>query len=187
MSEEHEGATPREQVLEASRRDNTELLQKVIDDIYLKFNSSDVREEKVAELLNESVDGIGSTCLHLAASYGSYDVMDLILDQSGVEVDPLDRMEKDTPLHKAVRFINELKISEWENGKVFVDLLVDAGADPRIRNKAKLKPIELVDPRNTELKKFLQRAEFSIAMGTSDAVSDDDDNDKAHDSASDDE
>jgi hypothetical protein len=61
----------------------------------------------------------------------SDEVMDMLLDQEGLEVDPLDRMEKDTPLHKAVRFVNELPKPQWENGKQFVELLLDAGADPR--------------------------------------------------------
>ena len=35
----------------------------------------------------------------------------------------------------------------------------------RIRNKAKLKPLELVDPRNTELRSTLQKAEFAFMAG----------------------
>ena len=59
------------------------------------------------------------------------DVLDMLLDQEGVEVDPLDRLEKDTPLHKAVRFVNGLAKEEWEAGASIVELLLDAGADPR--------------------------------------------------------
>ncbi len=59
------------------------------------------------------------------------DVMDLILDQEGVEVDPVDRLDKETPLHKSVRFVNDLPKEEWDAGKVFVKLLIDAGAEPR--------------------------------------------------------
>ena len=54
-----------------------------------------------------------------------------MLDQEGVEVDPLDRLEKETPLHKAVRFVNGLPTEKWDAGKDVVDLLLDAGADPR--------------------------------------------------------
>ena len=43
----------------------------------------------------------------------------------------------------------------------------------RIRNKAKLKAFELVDPRNTELRKTLQKAEFAMMAG--DDVVDDED------------
>lgn len=44
----------------------------------------------------------------------------------------------------------------------------------RIRNKAKLKPFDLVDPRNTELRSFLQKAEYSFTM-SGDVVEADDD------------
>ncbi len=75
---------------------------------------------------------MGEYCLHIAASYGSYEVLDTLLDQEGLEVDPLDRMERDTPLHKAVRFVNGLAKEEWEVGGSLVELLLDAGADPRL-------------------------------------------------------
>lgn len=55
----------------------------------------------------------------------------MLLDQEGLEVDPIDRMESDTPLHKAVRFINGLSKEEWESAASIADLLLDAGADPR--------------------------------------------------------
>jgi len=75
---------------------------------------------------------VGEYCLHIAASYGSYEVLDTLLDQEGLEVDPLDRMERDTPLHKAVRFVNGLPKEEWEAAGSLVELLLDAGADPRL-------------------------------------------------------
>ena len=93
------------------------------------------------------------------------EVLDHLLDQEGLEVDPVDRLERDTPLHKAVRFINGLSKEEWEDKASLVELLIDAGADPKIRNKAKLKPFELVDPRNKELRVVLQKAEFSQMAG----------------------
>ena len=62
------------------------------------------------------------------------EVLDHLLDQEGLEVDPLDRMDGDTPLHKAVRFVNKLEKAEWHSGAQFVELLVDAGADPRYVN-----------------------------------------------------
>jgi len=59
-------------------------------------------------------------------------VLDTLLDQEGVEVDPVDRLERDTPLHKSVRFVNGLAKVEWGAGKEVVELLVDAGADVRL-------------------------------------------------------
>ena len=59
------------------------------------------------------------------------EVLDVLLDQEGLEVDPIDRLERDTPLHKAVRFTNQLSKAEWGHGAHVVELLVDAGADPK--------------------------------------------------------
>ena len=58
-------------------------------------------------------------------------MLDMLLDQEGLEVDPVDRLEADIPLHKAVRFVNGLGKEEWEGGAGIVELLLDAGADPR--------------------------------------------------------
>lgn len=44
----------------------------------------------------------------------------------------------------------------------------------RIRNKAKLKPIDLVDPRNTDLRAALQKAELAI-LASGDLVNEDED------------
>lgn len=154
-------------MLEACRRNNTDLLHEVL-----------TSSKNVTEVLNNSTDGIGNYALHIAASVGAYEVLDELLDQEGLEVDPIDRMEKDTPLHKAVRWINNLDKNEKdelgdERIQGVVEILVDAGCDPRTRNKAKLKPFDLVDPRNTELRSFLQKAEFSM-MAMDDVVEDDD-------------
>lgn len=55
----------------------------------------------------------------------------MLLDQEGLEIDELDRMEKDTPLHKAVRYTNSLDKEDWAHGQQVVDILIDAGCDPR--------------------------------------------------------
>ena len=44
----------------------------------------------------------------------------------------------------------------------------------RIRNKAKLRPIDLMDPRNTELRSTLQKAELAMMAGD-DVVDEDED------------
>ena len=105
------------------------------------------------------------------------EVLDMLLDQEGLEVDPIDRLEGDTPLHKAVRFVNDLDKSKWESAAALVELLLDAGADPRVRNKGKLKAFELADPRNGELRSTLQKAEFAQMAGDDvvDAAAEDDD------------
>ena len=96
-------------------------------------------------------------------------MLDHLLDQEDVEVDPVDRMEGDTPLHKAVRWANanwdEDDRQQREAGVLLVELLIDAGADARVRNKGKLKAVELVDPRNSVLRLVLQKAEYAILLG----------------------
>ncbi|KAI9849437.1 MAG: hypothetical protein M1837_004057 [Sclerophora amabilis] len=174
-----DGATPRELLMEACRRNNLELLQELLKNVSQSKTRTSSAEEYVAELLNNAVDGIGNHCLHVAATYGSWferadETLDMLLDQEGLEVDPLDRLEGDTPLHKSVRYVNELSKSDWETGKSIVELLIDAGADPRFRNKAKLKPMDLVDPANKELRAILQKAEFAITAGN-DIVDEDED------------
>ncbi|KAF2199527.1 ankyrin repeat protein-like protein [Delitschia confertaspora ATCC 74209] len=170
-----EGASPRELILEACRRNNISLLEDTIEDLTKAAKKAGKKStEYVAETLNHAHDGLGNGCLHLAAAYGSYEVLDILLDQEGLEIDEVDRMERDTALHRAVRYVNSLDKSEWESvGQPIVDILLDAGCDPRIRNKAKLKPIELVDPRNTELRSILQKGEYAIMAGD-DIVQDDD-------------
>ncbi|KAF2101259.1 ankyrin [Rhizodiscina lignyota] len=171
-----EGATPRELLLESCRRNNTDLLSDLLHHSKDHFSLS---PSQLTDVLNHSTDGIGAHALHVAAACGAYEVLDLLLDQEGLEVDPLDRMEGDTPLHKAVRWVNGLDKGEKEElgeerVRGVVEILVDAGCDPRIRNKAKLKPFDLVDPRNTELRSFLQKAEYSFLM-SDDVVQEDDD------------
>lgn len=171
-----DGASPRELLLEACRRNNSDLLV----EIFSHFKTSD----EIAHFLNTATDGVGSFALHIAASYGSYDVLDTLLDQEGLEVDPIDRMEGDTPLHKAVRYVNDHTSADWSKATPLVELLLDAGGDPRIRNKAKLKAMELVDPRNTELRTTLQKAEFAQMAGN-DIVDQDEEDEGPTGSASD--
>jgi uncharacterized protein len=121
-----EGASPREQLMEASRRNNTELLQSLLDSKPLKDNP-----DATAHFLNTTTDALGSSALHVAAQYGSYEVLDMILDQEGVEIDHQEKRDGDTCLHKAVRYCSGLLQDQWEVGRAVVDILLDAGCDPR--------------------------------------------------------
>jgi len=88
----------------------------------------------------------------------------MLLDQEGFECDPISRIEGDTPLHSAVRYINSLTEAQPLNPDIstfaqeLISMMVDAGSDPRIRNKANLTPYQLTDPRNAALKQQLQDA-----------------------------
>ena len=56
------------------------------------------------------------------------EALDLLLDQEGLEVDPLNRMEGNTPLHTAVNYAS---LKDAVHGLHIVELLIDAGSDPR--------------------------------------------------------
>jgi myo-inositol catabolism protein IolC len=61
--EEHEGASVQEQLIEACRRNNTELLTEIIQ----SYKDEDV----VARLLNETVTVLGNHLYHEAALRGN--------------------------------------------------------------------------------------------------------------------
>ncbi|RPB21930.1 ankyrin [Terfezia boudieri ATCC MYA-4762] len=169
-----EGASPKELLFEACRRNNIELLT----DVFKPITGVD----NLANFLNTSTDALGNTAAHVAAQYGSYHALDHLLDQEGFEVDPLDKLEKETPLHKAVKYAN---YKDQQVGAEVVELLLDAGADPRILNKGKQRAVDLVDPRNKALREMLQKAEYAIANAGDVVNMDDNDDDVGHGSASD--
>lgn len=101
------------------------------------------------------------------------DIIDMLLDQEGFECDPVNRSDADTPLHSAVRYINALAPSPAavEEGNALVTMMLDAGSDPRIRNRAKLTPAQLADPANPSLRRVLQDA-IDIAQNAGDFAAD---------------
>ncbi|KAK9329484.1 hypothetical protein V1520DRAFT_343216 [Lipomyces starkeyi] len=151
-----DGAKPSELLIEASRRNNVDLLLEV-----LGISADGRARPGAAEIINTSFDSLGNSPLHVAAINGSDECLDILLDVEGVEVDPINRMEGNTPLHFAVMYAEE----EPEHATAIVEMLIDAGSDPRIRNKLKDKPIDLVLPTNPELRKILQGAEMALMMG----------------------
>lgn len=93
----------------------------------------------------------------------------MLLDQDGFECDPINRSDADTPLHSAVRYINSLPRSPAaeDEGTGLVSMMLDAGSDPRLRNRARLTPAQLVDPANPALRRLLQDA-IDIAQNAGD-------------------
>lgn len=53
-------------------------------------------------------------------------------------------------------------------------VVVANGEVDRIRNKAKLRPIDLVDPRNKVVRDMLQKADMALSMGGDVVVEDED-------------
>ncbi|KAL2262434.1 hypothetical protein VTK26DRAFT_1337 [Humicola hyalothermophila] len=155
--EEHEGASTAELLIEACRRNNTELLLEILSSPGLKDD-----EAATAALLNGTTTVMGNHLYHEAASRGNYDVIDVLLDQPGFECDPVSRADGDTPLHSAVRWINGEGPAQWEFGNELVDMMLEAGSSARIKNKGGLTPAQLVDPRNEGLKEVFRRHEYAM-------------------------
>lgn len=55
----------------------------------------------------------------------------MLLDQEGFECDPVNKREGDTPLHSAVRWVNEQSKENHEYGISLIDMMLEAGSDPK--------------------------------------------------------
>lgn len=144
------GASPSEQLLEAARRNNTDLLQELLSKCHDK-------PQEAIELINSAKDPSGTGALHLAAKYGNYEVMDQLLDIEGVDVNIKATLNGNTPLHYAAAYSFE----DPEYALFLVNELINCGADPSIRNKENLKPIDIVGHSNEQIKMALESAEYA--------------------------
>ncbi|KAK7914429.1 hypothetical protein PG985_012132 [Apiospora marii] len=189
--DQYDGASVQEQLVEACRRNNAELLQEIIENCK--------SEDEISDLMNNTKSVLGNHLYHEAALQGNWEVIDMLLDQPNFECDPVNRIEGDTPLHSVIRWINSEPAAQREYGNALVKMMLEAGSDPRVKNKAKLTAIQLVDPTNKELRQIIQDSEYAN-LNQSDFVSasdvkpsndvlpqDDEDDDDAEFSGSDDE
>ncbi|ROW10301.1 hypothetical protein VMCG_02075 [Cytospora schulzeri] len=147
------GASAKELLIEACRRNNVELMQETLEG---------KSEAEQADLLNKTTTVMGNHLYHEAAAYGNYEIIDFLLDQENFECDPTNRREGDTPLHSAVRWINSEPEAQREFGNALVDMMLEAGSNPRVKNKGGLTAYQLVDPRNTGLRELIQRHEYAM-------------------------
>ncbi|KAF1985310.1 hypothetical protein K402DRAFT_395004 [Aulographum hederae CBS 113979] len=180
--------TPEEKIKDYRRRlvtfsksNNTEELESTLSQIASEPNrpspSSLPPDASYAPyILNTAKDFKGVPILHIAALNGNGEIVDILLDQEGLEIDQVEPEKGDTALHCAIRAVNEMPPEHWEGeGLELVDLFLSAGCDPRTRNRMKERPVDIVDQRNTELKKVLQKAEFTFLVSDDVVVEDDDD------------
>ncbi|KAI0066521.1 ankyrin [Artomyces pyxidatus] len=155
MSEEiTTGASNNERLLAAARQDNEEMLLEILEEGNFDINFQ---------------DGLGNTALHYAASLGSTDVLEHILSHDECDVDPINRLEKATPLHLAV------KLEDPELRKFVVESLLDAGADTRIKDKEGDTPLDYVPADDTEIRALIRKAQAQSSVSQADIASDDDD------------
>ncbi|KAF9571854.1 hypothetical protein EC968_010582 [Mortierella alpina] len=125
-------------------------------------------------------DGLGNSALHYAARYASTGCLEILLYYDGIEVNVVNRIEGDTPLHKAAAY------QDPEIALEMVQILVNGGALANIQNKMKQTAADIA-PGDThaEVKKFLEMAALSALADSRDVPAEDSDN--SDDVASDDE
>ncbi|PNY20559.1 Ankyrin repeat-containing protein [Tolypocladium capitatum] len=150
--EEHEGASVKELLVAACRGNNTDLLTELL---------ADKPDAEITALLNGTTTVMGNHLYHEAASRGNYEIIDLLLDQPAFECDPVNRLEGDTPLHTAIRWLNAEPPVQRPFGRALVEMMLEAGSNPRLRNKGGLTPVQLVDPANADLRDLIRQHEYA--------------------------
>ncbi|KAL1935694.1 hypothetical protein VTP01DRAFT_4834 [Rhizomucor pusillus] len=148
--ENDEGATPNEIMLAACRNDQDDVLE---DLLMTKGDQLDVN----------FTDSIGDTALHYAAKYGALNCMEILVNLDDINVNIQNKMQKETPLHKAVQYRDDPDLA-----LSMVDLLLEAGADPKIENRDRATPLMLVDPKDDDMKDLLERATAGYQVDDSD-------------------
>ena len=124
--------------------------------------------------ITEPVGAVRLRLVGYVADFRADDVMDELLNIKGLECDPLTRREKETPIHCAVRYANEREV---ELGAAMAKMLIDAGGDPRVKDKLGRKPAQVCTPRTEELRDMLGKEEYVLNEGLkgADVVQEDDD------------
>ncbi|KAF8640435.1 hypothetical protein AX17_000100 [Amanita inopinata Kibby_2008] len=172
---ESKGASNNERLLAAARSDNEDMLLEVFDAGDFDINCK---------------DGLGNTALHLAASHGSTDVLEYILSYEDCDVDPINTIERATPLHLA------LQLEDAHLREHVVESLLDAGADTsyvvqscfhnhapqitpdplgdRIRNKRGQTALETI-PMDDPLRVLFRKVQATASISHDDIASDDED------------
>ncbi|GBE77606.1 ankyrin [Sparassis latifolia] len=148
-----EGASNNERLLAAARQDNEDMLLDVFESGNFDINFQ---------------DGLGNTALHYAASHGNLTVLEHILSHEDCDVDPVNRIEKATPLHLA------LAHPDAELRMAVVESLLDAGADTTIKNKNGETASDLVSPDDSEIRALIRNAQAGAAISRDDVVDDED-------------
>ncbi|KAF9164091.1 hypothetical protein DFQ27_001746 [Actinomortierella ambigua] len=151
-----EGAHPNEILLEACRTNSLDLLESVLD-MGPKYFEINFR------------DGVGNTPLHIAARNASIGVLEVLMYYDGIDPNIANRLEGDTPLHKAASY------QDPEMALEMARILIDGGAKPKIQNKQKQTCID-VAPIDTHsaVRTYLQHAILASTVDARDVVQDDD-------------
>ncbi|KAJ2684353.1 hypothetical protein IWW39_004958 [Coemansia spiralis] len=142
MSNE-EGASHEEQLLSACMMDQSDLVKELL------------RSPRTLDI--NHTNGLGYSALHYAARTGSIDCVKLLAGERGINPNLQDRLDMDTPLHKAL-----IHCEESEDALELTKLLLKAGSDPRILNKKLQRPVNLVEPEEEDIRRLLLQATLAF-------------------------
>ncbi|KAJ1890086.1 hypothetical protein LPJ66_007678 [Kickxella alabastrina] len=140
-----EGASPEEQLLSACMMDQPHLVKELLrgqQPVNVNFKN-----------------GLGFTALHYAAQQGSVECVKALVGARGLQPNIQDNLEGDTPLHKALTHCDSS-----ETALEIAKLLVSAGADPRIVNREKQRPVNLTEPEEEDIRRLLLQATLALQI-----------------------
>ncbi|KAF9125986.1 hypothetical protein BGW39_007008 [Mortierella sp. 14UC] len=154
-----DGASNNELLVAACKEDNLDMLETVLS---ADASSFDINH----------TDGLGNAALHYAARHGSTGCLEILLYYDGINVNVINRIEGDTPLHKAVVY------PDPEIALEMAQILVNGGASTKLQNKMKQTPADKA-PSDThaEVKQFLENATLGSMVDLRDIPAEDSDSD----------
>ncbi|KAG0061575.1 hypothetical protein BGZ89_011326 [Linnemannia elongata] len=154
-----EGASNNELLVAACKEDNLDLLEEVLS---ADASSFDINH----------TDGLGNAALHYAARHGSTGCLEILLYYDGINVNVINRIEGETPLHKAAAY------PDPEIALEMVQILINGGASTKVQNKMKQTPADKA-PSDThaEVKEFLENAALGAMVDSRDIPAEDSDSD----------
>ncbi|KAF9965955.1 hypothetical protein BGZ70_003710 [Mortierella alpina] len=154
---DNEGASNNELLMAACKSDDLEMLEDVL--------SSD------SKTIN-FIDGPGNTALHYAARHASTDCLEVLIYYDGIDVNIINRMDGETPLHKAAAY------SDPDLALHMCKILVERGADLQVKNKQKQTAADKAfSDTHVEVKEYLETAALATQFNPSDIANDEDDSD----------
>ncbi|KAH9486069.1 Ankyrin repeat-containing protein [Psilocybe cubensis] len=145
MADENKGASNNERLLAAARDDNEDLLLEIFEQGDFDINCQD------------------------GVMHGSTDVLEHILSHEDCDVDPINRLDKATPLHLAVQ------IQHTDLRLHIFDSLLEAGADTSIKDKNGETVIDLLPADDTKLRALIRKHQAQATISRDDVASDGED------------
>ncbi|KAG4300825.1 hypothetical protein PCANB_002892 [Pneumocystis canis] len=130
----YKSKSPGEIFLAAYHQENPNLLNQILND-----DSADIY------FLNNSTNKASIACLNI------------LLNIKDLRVNSGNFLEENTPLHKTVEYQYKDKDITLE----MIEYLINGDSDPKIKNKMKQKPIDLVDQENIDIQDILKKAELT--------------------------